>query len=128
MKILNINPNSLIPYENNPRKNDAAVEYVANSIREFGFKVPIIIDKNNVVVTGHTRLKAAETSQDRGKMAKIGSDAYAKVSAEMKAKGYTQAQVDAKSGQISIGAMKNFWKTEAANAGYDYIEVKKARW
>ena len=60
MKILNINPNSLIPYENNPRKNDAAVEYVANSIREFGFKVPIIIDKNNVVVTGHTRLKAAQ--------------------------------------------------------------------
>lgn len=49
----------LIPYENNPRRNDAAVEAVANSIREFGFKVPIVIDKNNVVVTGHTRLKAA---------------------------------------------------------------------
>lgn len=36
----------LIPYEKNPRKNDAAVEYVANSIKEFGFKVPIVIDKN----------------------------------------------------------------------------------
>lgn len=49
------------PYQKNPRKNDAAVPYVANSIREFGFKVPIVIDKNNVVVCGHTRLKAAES-------------------------------------------------------------------
>lgn len=50
----------IIPYENNPRKNDSAVEKVAASIQEFGFKVPIIIDKNNVVVAGHTRLKAAK--------------------------------------------------------------------
>lgn len=50
----------LVPYENNPRHNDEAVEYVANSIKEFGWKVPIVIDENNVVVAGHTRLKAAE--------------------------------------------------------------------
>ena len=50
----------LIPYEKNPRKNDAAVEYVANSIKEFGFKVPIIIDGNGVIVCGHTRYKAAQ--------------------------------------------------------------------
>lgn len=50
----------VIPYENNPRFNDEAVEFVANSIKEFGFKVPIIIDKNNVIVAGHTRLKAAK--------------------------------------------------------------------
>ncbi|MBR4025474.1 MAG: ParB N-terminal domain-containing protein, partial [Mycoplasmataceae bacterium] len=50
----------IIPYENNPRHNENAVDYVANSIKEFGFKVPIIIDKENVVVTGHTRLKASE--------------------------------------------------------------------
>lgn len=60
MTIENISIDSLIPYENNPRHNDEAVEYVANSIREFGFKVPIVIDKNNVIVTGHTRLKAAK--------------------------------------------------------------------
>ena len=60
MKIEFKNVNDLIPYENNPRLNDEAVEYVANSIKEFGFKVPIIIDKNNVIVTGHTRLKAAK--------------------------------------------------------------------
>lgn len=52
--------NDIKPYENNPRFNDNAVKYVANSIKEFGFKVPIIIDQNNVIVAGHTRLKAAE--------------------------------------------------------------------
>lgn len=50
----------LIPYENNPRINDEAVEYVKNSIKDFGFKVPIVVDKNNVVICGHTRLKASE--------------------------------------------------------------------
>lgn len=50
----------LIPYENNPRNNDKAVDSVARSIKEFGFKVPIIIDKNNVIIAGHTRLKAAK--------------------------------------------------------------------
>jgi site-specific DNA-methyltransferase (adenine-specific) len=48
------------PYENNPRKNDEAVKYVAESIKEFGFKVPIVIDRNNIIVAGHTRYKAAK--------------------------------------------------------------------
>lgn len=60
MKIEYKNIDDVIPYENNPRKNDEAVDYVANSIKEFGFKVPIIVDKENVIVTGHTRLKAAQ--------------------------------------------------------------------
>lgn len=59
MKIINFYVNDLVPYEKNPRKNDKAVKAVANSIKEFGFKVPIIVDKNNVIVAGHTRLKAA---------------------------------------------------------------------
>lgn len=50
----------IIPYEKNPRHNDEAVKYVANSIRQFGFKVPLVIDKDNVVTCGHTRLKAAK--------------------------------------------------------------------
>lgn len=50
----------LNPYENNPRNNDDAVDYVANSIKEFGFKVPIVVDKHNTVITGHTRLKACK--------------------------------------------------------------------
>lgn len=47
-------------YDNNPRINDNAVDAVANSIKEFGFKVPIVIDKDNVIIAGHTRLKAAK--------------------------------------------------------------------
>lgn len=60
MQIIYKKIDEVIPYENNPRKNDEAVDYVAKSIKEFGFKVPIIVDKNNVIVTGHTRLKAAK--------------------------------------------------------------------
>lgn len=51
--------NDIVPYENNPRKNDKSVDYVANSIKEFGFKVPIVIDSDGVIVAGHTRYKAA---------------------------------------------------------------------
>lgn len=60
IKIEYIALSDIKPYENNPRMNDDAVKYVENSIKEFGFKVPIIIDQNNVIVAGHTRLKAAE--------------------------------------------------------------------
>lgn len=60
MQIVEINVNDLIPYENNPRNNDNAVKYVANSIHKFGFKIPIVIDRENVIVAGHTRLKAAK--------------------------------------------------------------------
>lgn len=60
MQIIYKKIDEVIPYENNPRKNESAVDYVAKSIKEFGFKVPIIIDKNNIIVTGHTRLKAAK--------------------------------------------------------------------
>lgn len=60
IKIEWIESNKIIPYKNNPRSNDDAVDYVANSIKEFGFKVPIVIDKDNTIITGHTRLKAAK--------------------------------------------------------------------
>lgn len=61
MEIIEKKVVELVPYENNPRNNAEAVEYVANSIREFGFKNPIIIDRNNVIVAGHTRLLAAKS-------------------------------------------------------------------
>ena len=47
-------------YDNNPRLNDRAVDPVAKSIEEFGFKVPILLDKDNVIIAGHTRLRAAK--------------------------------------------------------------------
>lgn len=48
------------PYENNPRDNDGAVEATAKSIKEFGWQQPIVVDKDMVVIAGHTRLKAAK--------------------------------------------------------------------
>ena len=60
MNIQMLKLSDIKPYENNPRKNNEAVKYVAQSIKEFGFKVPIIIDKNNVIIAGHTRYKAAK--------------------------------------------------------------------
>lgn len=60
MEIVYKNINELKPYEKNPRRNDAAVKYVMESIKQFGFKVPIVIDNEGVVVCGHTRLKASK--------------------------------------------------------------------
>ena len=61
MQIINKTLTELTPYQNNPRKNDAAVDKVAASIAEFGFKVPVVIDKDGVIVAGHTRYKAAQS-------------------------------------------------------------------
>lgn len=60
MEIIEKNIFELREYKNNPRNNDAAVSAVANSIEKFGFKNPIIVDKNGVIVAGHTRFKAAK--------------------------------------------------------------------
>ena len=59
MKVTEIDINKLKAYKKNPRKNDNAVKEVANSIKEFGWKVPIVIDKDYVILAGHTRVKAA---------------------------------------------------------------------
>ena len=60
MQIIYKKVEDLKVYENNPRNNDKAVDAVAESILQFGFKVPIVIDKNDVIVCGHTRLKASK--------------------------------------------------------------------
>ena len=57
-----VSVSELVPYDKNPRKNDAAAEKVAELIKEYGFKKPILVDiKNNKneIIAGHTRLKAA---------------------------------------------------------------------
>ena len=61
MNIVYKRVDEIIPYEKNPRINDAAVDAVAQSIKEFGFRVPIVLDKNNVIITGHTRLRSAKS-------------------------------------------------------------------
>lgn len=60
MNIVDKKIEDLIPYEKNPRRNDKAVKYVAESIKQFGFQHPIVIDKDNVIVAGHTRYKASK--------------------------------------------------------------------
>lgn len=59
MQLINKKISDLKEYENNPRDNTAAVDAVANFIKEFGFKVPIVVDGNNIIIAGHTRFKAA---------------------------------------------------------------------
>lgn len=54
------NVDELIPYQNNPRINKEAVKYVSESIKNYGFRNPIILDKNNVIIAGHTRLESAK--------------------------------------------------------------------
>jgi site-specific DNA-methyltransferase (adenine-specific) len=60
MQIVYKSVKDLIPYINNPRNNDGSVDLVASSIKNFGFKVPIVIDTQNEIVAGHTRLLAAK--------------------------------------------------------------------
>lgn len=60
LEIKYINIKDIKPYKKNPRKNEQAIPYVSESIKQFGFKNPIIIDKNNIIVCGHTRYRSAE--------------------------------------------------------------------
>lgn len=60
MKIEKVNFDKLIPYENNPRKNDEAIKYIKQSIEDFGYLNPIIVNKDYVIICGHTRYKALQ--------------------------------------------------------------------
>lgn len=60
MQVQNVPIDSITPYERNPRRNAGAVDAVAESIKQFGWNQPIVVDKNNVIIVGHTRLKAAK--------------------------------------------------------------------
>lgn len=60
MQIRRVQIAEIVPYENNPRRNDDAVEAVAESIRQCGYRARIIVDENMVVLAGHTRLKAMQ--------------------------------------------------------------------
>lgn len=81
MQIITKTLREIHPYEHNPRKNDQAVDAVAESISAFGFKVPIIIDKNGTIVAGHTRYKAVFYAD------KSNSPAIMKLMSEREARG-----------------------------------------
>lgn len=60
MDIKMVKIDDIMPYENNPRHNEDAVEPVKESIKAYGFRVPMILDKSNIIVAGHTRYAAAQ--------------------------------------------------------------------
>lgn len=60
MQVKYIDIKQVKPYERNARKNDKAVNFVAQSIKDYGWRVPLIVDKDNVLIAGHTRYKAAK--------------------------------------------------------------------
>lgn len=60
MNIIEKKLSEIKPYERNPRRNDEAVKYLVESIKQFGFKQPIVVDRDGVIVAGHTRFKAAK--------------------------------------------------------------------
>ena len=115
MKIEELKIADIIPYENNPRNNDTAVEAVANSIREFGFKVPVVVDKDNVIVAGHTRVKAAE---------KLGLDAVPVIRADDLSPEQVQAfrLADNKTGEL---AGWDFSKLEEELAELENIDMSQ---
>lgn len=94
MKIVNVEITKIKPYERNPRENDNAVDAVANSIKEFGWQQPIVVDKQGTIIAGHTRYKAA---------IKLGIDivpvVYAENLTEEQVRAYRLA--DNKSGEIA---------------------------
>lgn len=66
VEAIDVKLRDIIPYENNPRRNEKAVDAVVNSIKQFGFKNPIIVDENMVIISGHTRrLAALKLSMDK---------------------------------------------------------------
>ena len=60
LEIVYVSIDKIKPYKNNPRNNKKAIDKVAKSIREYGFKVPCVLDSNFVLITGHTRYEAAK--------------------------------------------------------------------
>ena len=60
MEVVKVSVDDILPYEDNPRKNENAVQVVMNSISKFGIKQPLVLDENHVIVVGHTRFEAAK--------------------------------------------------------------------
>lgn len=60
MELVTLKLNDIHPYENNPRKNDGAVDAVAESIRQCTYVAPIVVDEDHVILAGHTRYKALQ--------------------------------------------------------------------
>lgn len=60
MEIITLPLADIVPYENNPRHNESAVEIVARSMQTFGVQIPLLLDEERTIICAHTRLKAAQ--------------------------------------------------------------------
>lgn len=110
MEVKSMSIDDIKPYENNPRDNDDAVDSVANSIKEFGWQQPIVVDKDMVIIVGHTRYKAAK---------KLGMD---KVPSFFAASSLTPEQVKAyRLADNKVGELAD-WDMEKLSTELDGIE------
>ena len=100
----------IIPYINNPRNNEEAVDKVAASIKEFGFNVPLVLDTDNVIVTGHTRYKAAQ---------KLGLESVPCIYAE----GLTKAQI--KAYRIADNKVSEYAKWDNELLGVEFEQLQE---
>ena len=116
MEVINIDVRDVMPYEHNPRKNEDAVEYVMNSIRDFGFKQPLVLDENHVIIVGHTRWMAAKRLGMKEVPCVIASDL-----SEEKARAYRLA--DNKTNEIAEWDNKEL--QAELDALYDAIEMDR---
>ena len=112
LKVIDVQLEDIKPYPNNPRRNDAAVDAVAESIKNFGVLVPIVLDKNNVIVAGHTRYKAFK---------KLGWESVPCVMAD----GLTDEQVRAFRLVDNKTAEMSEWEPELLAAELENVDWKK---
>ena len=134
-RVKNDKSENIKPYENNPRNNEEAVQYVANSIKEFGFKVPLVIDKDRVIVTGHTRYKAAkllgmeelpcimadDLTEEQIKAFRIADNKVSEVATwneELLELELSEINIDMSSFGIEIESMEDIGELELDNEGY----------
>ena len=110
MKVINIAIKDIKPYENNPRFNENAVEAVAESIKQFGFQQPLVLDKDNIIIVGHTRFKASQLLKLKEVPCVIADDLT-----EEQVKAYRLA--DNKVGELAQ------WDFEALSIELDDIEI-----
>lgn len=119
----------IIPYTNNPRINDEAVAVVVDSIKEFGFQVPIIVDTNNIIIAGHTRWQAAKKlglDTVPTIVAKDLSEAKAKAFRIMDNKSSEKARWDLEKLVVEFDDLESLDCNMEA-LGFDLIEIEKLR-
>lgn len=143
MEIVELRLDELIPYDNNPRKNDEAVDAVALSISAFGFRVPIVIDKDNVIIAGHTRLKAAkklglstvpcvradDLTDDQvrafrladNKVSELAEWDFSKLEAELEAIDFDMEMFGFKAERADGDILGNYTEYEAGSLGRDFV-------